>query len=161
MQQAFTVLEPTAKAFPRDTATQVALADCIKTLVARPMPRGPATVHPGGPSNAQVLNHLGYMLAESGQLDEAVRLVQRALDIDPGNPFYLDSLVGAFAAAISRRKSIIPRRRSRRAALKCRTISATYRKRGRWQDAITAWTRCSKARAKRSIGAASKRRSPR
>jgi tetratricopeptide (TPR) repeat protein len=49
------------------------------------------------PEDANALNSLGYLLAERGdQLDEAVRLVQRALTIDPGNPSYLDSLGWAF-----------------------------------------------------------------
>lgn len=45
------------------------------------------------PLDANALNYLGYMLAESGsRLDEAVSLIQRALKIDPDNPSYLDSL---------------------------------------------------------------------
>jgi tetratricopeptide (TPR) repeat protein len=45
------------------------------------------------PLHALSLNYLGYMLAQRGQrLDEAVSLVERALEIDPGNPSYLDSL---------------------------------------------------------------------
>jgi Flp pilus assembly protein TadD len=45
------------------------------------------------PKDADVLNFLGYLLAVRGErLDEAVRLVTRALQIDPGNPSYLDSL---------------------------------------------------------------------
>ena len=49
------------------------------------------------PQDANALNSLGYMLAERGeQLEEAVRLVQRALTIEPGNPSYLDSLGWAY-----------------------------------------------------------------
>jgi tetratricopeptide (TPR) repeat protein len=49
------------------------------------------------PQDATALNYLGYMLAERGQrLDEAVRLVQRALEIEPGNPSFLDSLGWAY-----------------------------------------------------------------
>ena len=49
------------------------------------------------PEDANALNSLGYLLAERGdQLEEAVRLVQRALTIDPGNPSYLDSLGWAY-----------------------------------------------------------------
>ena len=49
------------------------------------------------PKDATALNYLGYMLAERGErLDEAVALVQRALERDPGNPSFLDSLGWAY-----------------------------------------------------------------
>jgi tetratricopeptide (TPR) repeat protein len=49
------------------------------------------------PAHAQALNYLGYMLAERGErLDEAVTLIQRALEIDPRNGSYLDSLGWAY-----------------------------------------------------------------
>jgi len=49
------------------------------------------------PLNAQALNYLGYMLADRGRsLDEAVTLIKRALDRDPGNASYLDSLGWAY-----------------------------------------------------------------
>ncbi len=42
---------------------------------------------------APALNYLGYMLAERGEsLEEAVRLTQRAVDLDPDNGAYVDSL---------------------------------------------------------------------
>jgi len=45
------------------------------------------------PDNAQALNYLGYMLAESGQrLDEAIDLVGRALALEPRNGAFLDSM---------------------------------------------------------------------
>jgi tetratricopeptide (TPR) repeat protein len=45
------------------------------------------------PLNHQALNYLGYMLAEQDRsLEEAVALITRALEHDPQNPFYLDSL---------------------------------------------------------------------
>lgn len=49
------------------------------------------------PRHALALNYLGYMLADSGErLDEAVSLVSRALEIEPGNPSYEDSLGWAY-----------------------------------------------------------------
>jgi tetratricopeptide (TPR) repeat protein len=56
------------------------------------------------PENAQALNYLGYMLAESGQrLDEAIALVGRALRIEPRNGAYLDSMGWAlFKAGMTR-----------------------------------------------------------
>lgn len=45
------------------------------------------------PLHDEALNYLGYMLAERGQkLEEATTLIERALDVEPGNPSYLDSL---------------------------------------------------------------------
>lgn len=45
------------------------------------------------PKNAQVLNYYGYMLADRGvRLDMAHDLIQRAVDLEPLNGAYLDSL---------------------------------------------------------------------
>jgi tetratricopeptide (TPR) repeat protein len=47
----------------------------------------------GDANNAGALNYLGYMFADRGvRLDEAKQLISKALDIEPGNPAYLDSL---------------------------------------------------------------------
>src|SRR5262249_23271631 len=49
------------------------------------------------PKHAPALNYLGYMLAERGErLDESVGYLKRALDIDPENGSYLDSLGWAY-----------------------------------------------------------------
>jgi tetratricopeptide (TPR) repeat protein len=49
------------------------------------------------PADATALNYLGYMFAERGErLDEAVTLIQRALQAEPKNPSYLDSLGWAY-----------------------------------------------------------------
>jgi tetratricopeptide (TPR) repeat protein len=49
------------------------------------------------PKNATVLNYVGYMLADRGvRLDEAVRYVEQALEIEPANGAYLDSLGWAY-----------------------------------------------------------------
>ena len=45
------------------------------------------------PQNAMTLNYLGYMLADNNtKLDEALTLVKKAVDLDPANGAYLDSL---------------------------------------------------------------------
>ena len=49
------------------------------------------------PKHAPTLNYLGYMLAEHGRkLDEAVKLLHEAVDLDPYNGSYLDSLGWAY-----------------------------------------------------------------
>ncbi len=49
------------------------------------------------PQNAAALNYLGYMLADRGErLDESVGLLERAIEIDPDNGAYLDSLGWAY-----------------------------------------------------------------
>jgi tetratricopeptide (TPR) repeat protein len=45
------------------------------------------------PDDAQALNYLGYSLADRGiKLDDAEGMIRRALDIEPSNPAYRDSL---------------------------------------------------------------------
>ncbi|KAA0258386.1 DUF3808 domain-containing protein [Deferribacter autotrophicus] len=45
------------------------------------------------PKNATALNFLGYMFAEHGiNLDEAYDLIKKALEIEPDNPAYIDSM---------------------------------------------------------------------
>ena len=45
------------------------------------------------PDNAGALNYLGYMLADRDiRLDEANKLISRAVELEPGNGAYLDSL---------------------------------------------------------------------
>jgi len=47
--------------------------------------------------NPDTLNYLGYMLADQGmKLQEALELIQKAVDLDPNNGAYLDSLGWAY-----------------------------------------------------------------
>ena len=49
------------------------------------------------PHDAMVLNYYGYMLADRGiRLDEAISLIHKAVDEDPTNGAYLDSLGWAY-----------------------------------------------------------------
>jgi tetratricopeptide (TPR) repeat protein len=49
------------------------------------------------PLNAAAANYLGYLLADRGiRLDESVKYIQRALQIEPNNGAYLDSLGWAY-----------------------------------------------------------------
>jgi tetratricopeptide (TPR) repeat protein len=98
------------------------------------------------PGNADALNYLGYMLAERGQqLDEAIRLVRRALDIEPNNPNYLDSLGWAYY----RRGDYDQAEKYLAPAAQQMPRNSTVQdhmgdilaRRGRWQDAIASWMR--------------------
>ncbi len=49
------------------------------------------------PLNAQAANYLGYLLADRGvRLEESVKYIQKALQVDPNNGAYLDSLGWAY-----------------------------------------------------------------
>jgi tetratricopeptide (TPR) repeat protein len=96
------------------------------------------------PKNADALNSFGYMLAERGQkLDEAVALVQRALEIEPGNGAYLDSLGWAYYKQNRFELADAP---LREAAAQLPTVSVIQdhygdllNKRGLLEEAIAAW----------------------
>jgi tetratricopeptide (TPR) repeat protein len=48
------------------------------------------------PKHAEAMNYLAYTWADRGlHLDQAVPLLQRALQLDPGNPYFMDSLAWA------------------------------------------------------------------
>ncbi|MDP9052448.1 MAG: tetratricopeptide repeat protein [Acidobacteriota bacterium] len=50
--------------------------------------------------NAGVLNYLGYMLADRGEkLPEALKMIRQAVDLEPQNGAYLDSLGWAYFKA--------------------------------------------------------------
>jgi tetratricopeptide (TPR) repeat protein len=145
--RALAVLEPTAKAFPRDTATQIALSDLYKESGREPdAERVLRQLLEIEPANATALNHLGYMLAEGGrQLEEAARLVERALELDPGNPAFLDSLGwalfkrGDLAGAekyLNQAVAQMPRNSEVQDH-----VGDLHARQGRWAEAIAAWTR--------------------
>jgi len=49
------------------------------------------------PLYSPAANYLGYMLADRGiRLEESVKYIQKALELDPNNPAYLDSLGWAY-----------------------------------------------------------------
>ncbi len=49
------------------------------------------------PLNSSASNYLGYMLADRGiRLDESLKYIQKALELEPGNAAYLDSLGWAY-----------------------------------------------------------------
>ena len=108
-----------------------------------------ARCSPREPANANALNYLGYMLADRGeQLDEAIRLVRRALDTDPDNGAYLDSLGWAHF-----RKGELDEAEKYSAAAAAKMpensevqdhLGDVHARQGRLSEAIAAWTRALK-----------------
>jgi tetratricopeptide (TPR) repeat protein len=98
------------------------------------------------PDYAPALNYLGYMLADRGErLDESVTYLTKALQIDPENGSYLDSLGWAYFKG---NKLDLAADKLQRAADQLRTNSVIQDhyaevlfKLGRFDDAIAAWTR--------------------
>ena len=144
---AVTMLEPTARANPRDVETQLALADLYndagRDVEAERTLRQVLTIAPG---SAEALNYLGYLLADRGRaLDEAVRLVERALEADPGNPSYLDSLGWAHFRRGDLReaeKYLTPAAEQLpRNAVVQDHLGDVFAGLGRWEEAIASWTR--------------------
>ena len=145
--RAITVLEPVARANPNDAATQLSLADLYSNAGRKnDAERTVRQLVALAPGNADALNYLGYLLADGGQqLDEAIRLVRRALDIEPNNPNYLDSLGWAYYRRgdyDEAEKYLAPAAQQMpRNATVQEHMGDILAKRGRWQDAIAAWTR--------------------
>lgn len=98
------------------------------------------------PGHAPALNSLGYMLVERGRsLQEAVELIGRALDRDPGNPAYLDSLGWAYFK-LNRLDLAEPPLRQAAAALARSSVVQDHlgdllHRLGRVDEAIAAWRR--------------------
>ena len=145
--QAVKVLQDAQSKFPSDTSIvfelgavydkQKKFADAeatFKQLLARE------------PENSAALNYLGYMLAERGErLDESVNLLKKALQIEPENGSYLDSLGWAYFKSD---KLDLAEDSLRRAADQLKTNSVIQDhhgdvlfKLGRVDEAIAAWTR--------------------
>lgn len=141
------VLEGAVRTFPKDTATQYALADLYKDAGRQgEAEKTLRQILAAEPANASALNYLGYLLALRGdQLDEAIQLVRRALDAEPDNGAYLDSLGWAHF----RRGDLAEAERYLGAAAKRLPSNSEvqdhlgdlYARRGRLQEAVTSWTR--------------------
>jgi tetratricopeptide (TPR) repeat protein len=98
------------------------------------------------PDNAPALNYLGYMLAERGvRLEDSVSYVKKALQIEPDNGSYLDSLGWAYFKADKLDLAEDPLHRAADQLKNNSVIQEHYGqllfKLGRYSDAIAAWTR--------------------
>jgi tetratricopeptide (TPR) repeat protein len=92
------VIESLARALPKDRDVQWTLVDMYSTTGRdADTERSLRQILDIEPSDKNALNHLGYLLAVRGErLDEAITLVRRALDQDPNNGAYMDSLGWAY-----------------------------------------------------------------
>jgi tetratricopeptide (TPR) repeat protein len=92
--KAIDVLEGAARQFPRDTTTPLALADMYQRVKRFPdAERVLRQRIASDPNDTAALNSLGYMFANNNdRLDEAIRLLNQALQLKPGQAEYLDSL---------------------------------------------------------------------
>ncbi len=145
--QAIKVLQTAQTRFPADTAVGFELGAALekqnrfadaeaafRSVIAR------------DPSHADALNYLGYMLAERGdRLTESVDLIKRALEVEPDNGSYLDSLGWAYF----KDGQLGPAEEHlKRAADQLQTNSVVQDhygdvlfRLGRYQEAIDAWSR--------------------
>jgi len=98
------------------------------------------------PLNAPALNYLGYMLADRGErLDESIGYIKRALQVEPHNGAYLDSLGWAY---YRQNKLDLAEANLRKAAEQRVRDSAVQdhfgdlmSRLGRYREAVSAWQR--------------------
>ncbi len=96
------------------------------------------------PDNAAALNYLGYMLADRNvRLQEALDLISKALDNDPGNGAYLDSLgwvyyrLGRYPEAEQQLKLALDK--TSRDPTVHDHLGDVYYKQGKIREAISQW----------------------
>ncbi len=145
--QAVKVLQDAQAKFPQDNAIAFELGSVFdkqkKFADAEAAFRQVLTREP---ENAAALNYLGYMLAERGErLDESVNYLKKALQIEPENGSFLDSLGWAYFKS---ERLDLAEDSLRKAAdqLKGNSVIQDHYgdvlfKLGRYTDAIAAWTR--------------------
>lgn len=98
------------------------------------------------PLDAVALNYLGYLLADkTDRTPEAVRLIERALEVEPDNPAYLDSLGWALFKQGKVAEADGPLGRAA-AALPANSVIQDHHgdvlaRQGRWAEATAAWQR--------------------
>lgn len=96
------------------------------------------------PENPTALNNLGYFLVERGErLTEALNLIKRAVDVEPGNSSFLDSLGWAYFrlnqfAEAEKHLSEAARRNPNSATIQ-EHLGDVYEKQGKIEQAKTAW----------------------
>lgn len=98
------------------------------------------------PEHAPALNYLGYMLADRGQkLDEALELIERAIEVGGETPSYLDSLGWAYFRLRRFEEALPPLERAAEGAPDVSVIlehlGDTYMELGRYEQAAEAFER--------------------
>ncbi|HUK36756.1 MAG TPA: tetratricopeptide repeat protein [Vicinamibacterales bacterium] len=98
------------------------------------------------PDNAPALNYIGYMLAERGErLNESVDLLKKALQLEPDNGSYLDSLGWAYYKADNLPQALDNLQRAADQLKSNSVIQDHYGdvlfKLARYDEAIAAWQR--------------------
>ena len=144
---AIAVLESMVKTFPKDLPAHWTLVDMYSTTDRdADAERTLREILKLEPSNKNALNHLGYLLAVRGErLDEAISLVRQALEQEPDNGAYLDSLGWAYF----RRGDLNEAQKYLAAAAEQMPrnseiqdhLGDLHARRGRLENAIQAWER--------------------
>jgi tetratricopeptide (TPR) repeat protein len=96
------------------------------------------------PDNAGAMNYLGYMLADRNvRLDEAFQLIKKAVDQDPNNGAYLDSLGWVYyrQGKFSEAEGVLVKAVERAGgdATVHDHLGDVYFKLGKTRDAVTQW----------------------
>jgi tetratricopeptide (TPR) repeat protein len=140
-------LEAAMRAAPADTGIMFLLVDLYqdggRAADAERVLRQIVSVDP---TNANALNTLGYQLAMRGEkLDEAIAFVRRALEKEPGNGAFLDSLGWAHfqKGELNEAEKYLLEAADKLPgnAEVLDHLGDLHARRGRWQEAISSWTR--------------------
>ncbi len=96
------------------------------------------------PESASALNYLGYMLADRNiRLDEAYEMIKKAVDLDPGNAAYLDSLGWVYFRMGKLTEAELALKQALQRFSKDPTIhdhlGDVYFEQGNLKDAVTQW----------------------
>ena len=98
------------------------------------------------PKHAEAYNYVGYMFAEKGvRLDEAQRLIQKALELEPENGYYIDSLgwayyqQGRYYDAVRELRRAVELTRGKEDAVIYDHLGEAYLKAGDEPAALSAW----------------------
>jgi tetratricopeptide (TPR) repeat protein len=149
--EAIAVLKKAAAARPRDETVRYALGVAYEKAGDREAAvAAMQDLLALNPDHPDALNFVGYSLAERGiRLDEAEKLVARALELKPGNGYFMDSLgwvhfqKGDFGRAVALLEKAAAVSDGEPTILE--HLGDAYRRAGRPADAEKAWRRALRA----------------